>query len=176
MKPYEKEKVTVHRECGHDEEVEIRQYKKEVSRQSKIKKLEKEVCWACYVKETREQFALVPMRMHYSEYKYHYGGCLVDGCSYDQKTKMITVYVRPEHKPQDDMVRYLTENCEISLEQAGYLARDAGKRRYWIQEWFEMTPGSEAFLKALRLIEENEPSHYYVESKIDDYDDDDMPF
>jgi len=173
MKSYETEITVIIRVCGHSEEVEIRKYKQPRNRVRKIEDLESRLCWACYVKETRKKYDLVPMRMHYSAYKRLYRRCLVDGESYNEESKNITIYVRKEHRPVDTMKRYLVDECDISYEQADYLVEASSRDRYRLEEWFELTSGSEAFKIAVQLIYKNDPSHYYIERLLND---DDMPF
>ena len=173
--PYETEQITVNRKCGHVEEVAIRKYKRSLLRENKIADLKSGLCRACYEESIRSEYDLVSMQIHYSLYKQCYRACLVKSDSYDAKSKNITVYVRREHKPQNEMIPYLMENCRIKYDQAKYLTGASSMERDKLKEWFELTDHNEMYEEALSMINDNEPSHYYADyfKDYDDEDDDD---
>ena len=161
---YETEEVTIEYRCGHSETRPIRKYKQAWRRAKKLAELAEMLCRACFVRETIRDYRLKPLCMSYSNYKRHYRNCLVDRDSYNVESKMITVYVRQEHKQDDVLFSCLMNECGITEEQAEFFMDVAREYNFYILEkWFAITPVEEGFRKALTMVIENNPSYKFCE-------------
>jgi hypothetical protein len=157
----EKEIVEIERICGHVDEVPIRRYKLERNRQRRIATLESYLCFRCFFEKTRAKYGLVPIRMDYIEYKMLYRRCLVDYHSYNSDSRRVTVYVRKEHRQRKNMIAYLVEECGLTYEQAEFLVDLNSWMRESFGTWFNIVDPGQKIKRAMKLIEENDPSYRY---------------
>ena len=161
---YELEEVTIEYRCGHSETRPIRKYKQAWRRAKRLTELAEMLCRACFTRETIRDYRLKPICMSYRNYKRHYRHCLVDRDSYNAETKMITVYVRQEHKQDDELFSCLLTECGITEDQAEFFMNVAREHDcYILKQWFTIAPVEEGFRKALTIVIENNPSYKYCE-------------